>query len=249
MRELQFDRLSDDGRFFVLIDSRGVRYTLPVSEDIATAARRGLQRTAIRDADAVVSPRDIQALIRSGHSVDDVVIRTGLAEDFVRRFAEPVLAEMDFVMQRARRLTMHSAGAQVTLEELAESAAADRGLDAADLTWSCAKVDDGLWSISTSYDDRSLLQVQFRVTDGTLTPGDDVTDQFVRGYRNLPAHWDVEHPAARAKARHAREVSEAVTPDSDEESGQMSDTVTVDLRSTAPTPLSPALFDDPSTVF
>ena len=123
MRELQFERLSDDGAHMVLVDSRGVQYTLPVDEGLASSVRRGLQRSTARSAPGNITPRDIQALIRQGHSIEDVSSRTGLAEDFVQRFAEPVMAEMDFVIQRARRLSIHAAGQQVPVEDLVDRGA------------------------------------------------------------------------------------------------------------------------------
>lgn len=56
MRELQFERLSDDGAHMVLVDSRGVQYTLPVDESLAASVRRGLQRSTVRSAPGNITP-------------------------------------------------------------------------------------------------------------------------------------------------------------------------------------------------
>ncbi|MFN8214273.1 MAG: septation protein SepH [Candidatus Nanopelagicales bacterium] len=232
MRELQFERLSDDGAHLVLVDSRGVQYTLPVDESLAASVRRGLQRSTVRSAPGNITPRDIQALIRQGHSIEDVAARTGLAEDFVQRFAEPVMAEMDFVIQRARRLSIHSAGQQVPVEDLVDRAARRADVPVEELMWSCRKTEDSTWRIDASTTTEDVLSLIFRVSEGTLTPADAATADLVKprrvvditetGQPALPRHWDAQHPAARAAARSA---------------------------ATSVEPVQPALTDDPSRIF
>lgn len=232
MRELQFERLSDDGAHLVLSDSRGVQYTLGVDEGLAASVRRGLQRTTARTAPATITPRDIQALIRQGHGIEDVAARTGLAEDFVQRFAEPVMAEMDFVIQRARRLSIYSAGQQIPVEDLVDRAARRADVPVEELSWSCRKTDDSAWRIDASTATEDVLSLVFRVSEGTLTPADAATADLLKSRRvvditesgqpALPRHWDAQHPAAKAAARSAQ--------------------TSVDLTQTAPA-------DDPSRIF
>ncbi len=175
MRELQFERLSDDGSHFVLVDSRGVQYQLPVDEDLAAAARRGLQRSSAKAPTGTITPRDIQSLIRTGISIDQVVDQTGLSQDFVQRFAEPVLAEMDFVIQRARRLAIYTAGQQIPVEEIVDRAARAADVPTDELVWSCRKVEDATWRIDAAADGSDVLGLIFRVSEGTLTPADAQT--------------------------------------------------------------------------
>ncbi|MCU0277629.1 MAG: septation protein SepH [Candidatus Nanopelagicales bacterium] len=211
MRELQFDRLSDDGTHFVLLDSRGVRYSLPIDEELAASARRGLQRNSVRNEAGTTTPRDIQALIRQGMTIDEVTQTTGLAADFVQRFAEPVVAEMDFVIQRARRLSIYAAGQQVRVDDLVDRAAAQADVPTEELVWSCRKTEDATWRIDASTGDRDLVSLVFRVSEGTITPADGATAELLRGRRvvdltdsedsgRIPEHWDALHPAAKAAA-------------------------------------------------
>jgi hypothetical protein len=232
MRELQFDRLSEDGTHLVLVDGRGVLYRLAADEALAAAARRGLQRTSAKASPGSITPRDIQSLIRSGESIDDVAQRTGLAVDFVQRFAEPVMAEMEFVIQRARRLSIYAAGQQVPVEELVDRAARRADVPAEELAWTCRKIEDATWRIDADTAAGVVLSLVFRVSEGTLAPADAATAELLRGapvvdltdsgQPALPRHWDAQHPAAKAAARTAQ-VSPAVT--------------------------QPTLTDDPSRIF
>lgn len=214
MRELQFEGLSDDGSHMVLVDSRGVQYCLPIDDGIAAAARRGLQRNASRTAAPSITPRDIQALVRQGLGIEEVAARTGLAVDFVERFAEPVLAEMDFVIQRARRLSIHAAGQQVHVDDLVDRAARRADVPADELRWSCRKIEDATWRIDASTPAEDVLSLIFRTNEGTLAPADAGTADLLKGRRvvdvtddgrpSLPQHWDAHHPAAKAAARSAQ---------------------------------------------
>lgn len=222
MRDLQFERLSEDGTHFVLVDSRGVHYSLAVDDGLASAARRGLQRTSVKAAPGTITPRDVQSLIRKGLSIDDVAARTGLAIDFVQRFAEPVVAEMDFVIQRARRLSLHAAGQQISVDELVDRAARRADLPTEELTWSCRKTGDATWQIDAGTQAGDVLSLIFRISEGTLAPADADTAELLKGSRvvdlteagpgSMPRHWDAEHPAAKAAARSAHTVPAATPP-------------------------------------
>lgn len=55
------------------------------------------------------SPREVQSLIRSGLSAEDVAQVTGASVDFVRRFEGPVLAEREHVVTSALAVPVHPA--------------------------------------------------------------------------------------------------------------------------------------------
>ncbi|QAY74985.1 DUF3071 domain-containing protein [Agromyces protaetiae] len=57
-----------------------------------------------------LSPREIQAHIRSGLSAEEVASLTGAAVDYIRRFEGPVLAERDHVVTSALSIPVHTAG-------------------------------------------------------------------------------------------------------------------------------------------
>lgn len=208
MRELRFERLSEDGTHLVLSDVEGQLHELPLDEALASAVRRGMRRTSTRKGSGTITPRDIQAMIRKGLSIDEVCGRTGLDTDFVQRFAEPVMAEMDFVIQRAQRLTVYEGEQAFPVEELAERAARNAGVPTEDLDWTCRKTAESTWRIDASAHGQEVLGLVFRVNEGTITPA---SDDEIGGAANLvdltessmPMHWDAEHPAAKAAARQA----------------------------------------------
>ena len=51
--------------------------------------------------DEMMRPRDIQARIRAGASVDDVIVESGLDRERVERFAAPMLAEREHIIYLA----------------------------------------------------------------------------------------------------------------------------------------------------
>lgn len=233
MRELRFERLSEDGTHLVLEDDRGVGYTVAVDEVLAAAVRRGVHRSTARQSPASLTPRDIQALIRQGVTVEEVAAQTDLTRDFVERFAEPVMAEMDFVIQRARRLSVHSAGQQIAVEDLVDRAARRADVPVEELDWTCRKTDESSWRIEAHSGDAQVLALVFRVSEGTVVPADVATADLLGNQvvdltepKGMPAHWDAEHPAAKAAARSA---AAAAHPPAE--------------------PLQPLLSDDPSRIF
>src|SRR5205814_4366020 len=79
MRPVRFVALSEDGQAFVLADEVGRLLALPIDERIATALRPSggtgvalAPNPVTHDSEASLSPRDIQARIRSGESAEDV---------------------------------------------------------------------------------------------------------------------------------------------------------------------------------
>src|SRR5690348_12859050 len=119
MRPVRFVALSEDGQAFVLADEVGRLLALPIDERVHTAIRH--DRTggtavavapgtvAAPDPEAVLSPRDIQARIRSGESAEDVARIAGVPVDRVLRYAGPVLQERAMLAQHARRTRLRSA--------------------------------------------------------------------------------------------------------------------------------------------
>src|SRR4051795_7753917 len=95
MRPVRFVALSEDGHALVLADEVGRLLALPVDERINAAVR--VDRSAggpppaglgpEMSASSSLSPRDIQARIRSGESADDVARVAGVPVDRVLRDA------------------------------------------------------------------------------------------------------------------------------------------------------------------
>ena len=95
MDELTIIEVTRDG--FVAVSRDGQRFTIALDD----AMRAKLARTTPVGQTSSVSPKEIQALLRSGLSVDEVASRTGTSAEHVARFEGPIVAEMSFVLERA----------------------------------------------------------------------------------------------------------------------------------------------------
>src|SRR4051812_22420102 len=102
MRPVRFVALSEDGQALVLADEVGRLLALPIDDRVNSVLHHqdghgSTAGTAMamlpQDAVASLSPRDIQARIRSGESAEDVARVAGVPVDRVLRYAGPVLQE------------------------------------------------------------------------------------------------------------------------------------------------------------
>ena len=96
MRELRLVAVSDDGtRLILRPEGDDAPMALPVDERLHAAMRGDRARLGQLEIqmDSQVRPRDIQARIRSGESVESVAAAAAVPLDRVLRYAGPVLAE------------------------------------------------------------------------------------------------------------------------------------------------------------
>ena len=105
-----------------------------------------------------LSPREVQALLRSGKTIIEVAETAGVAEDWVARFAPPVMAEQAQVIARAGRMMYNKPRLGPSTQPLAESVAwnlADRGVelpgDGFMEAWSAFQQGAGVWVVRVTY--------------------------------------------------------------------------------------------------
>jgi Protein of unknown function (DUF3071) len=174
VRQLQVVGVSDDGRRLLLAPSADGRATHSV--DLDRRVERALRGQPIEDGGQVasdLSPKEIQARLRAGLSVEQVAREAGVPIGKVERYAGPVLSEREQVLDGARTATMTRPRGGSS--KLPLGAAIDANLNAQVY----ARPDTGEWSA-------------YRGPDGTWVVTYDVT---VRGRRRR-AEW-AHHPAAR----------------------------------------------------
>ena len=94
-------------------------------------------------------PREIQARIRAGESVDQVAAAAGVPAQRIERFAYPVLLERSRTAQLAQQAhPVRSDGPDVrTLEEVITDTFSKRGLDYAAATWDSWRGENGKWVV------------------------------------------------------------------------------------------------------
>ncbi|MFI5494411.1 septation protein SepH [Actinoplanes sp. NPDC051859] len=162
MRPVRFVALSEDGQALVLADEVGRLLALPIDDRISGALHHeggtGTVVTTNSSAVAVtgesmasLSPRDIQARIRSGESAEDVARVAGVPVDRVLRYAGPVLQERAMLAQHARRTRLKTSDSGAPLAEVVDSRLAQHGIDTEKISWDAFRRDDGTWRIVATW--------------------------------------------------------------------------------------------------
>src|SRR5690242_670100 len=159
MRPVRFVALSEDGHALVLADEVGRLLALPLDERINSAVRHekgapGAPQAGVgveMSAASSLSPRDIQARIRSGESADDVARVAGVPVDRVLRYAGPVLQERAMLAQHARRTPLKTSDKGASLAEIVDTRLAQHGIDAEKISWDAYRRDDGTWRIVATW--------------------------------------------------------------------------------------------------
>jgi hypothetical protein len=159
MRPVRFVALSEDGQALVLADEVGRLLALPLDDRINGAIHTDGHSPTSGSAVAVahtdtmpsLSPRDIQARIRSGESAEDVARVAGVPVDRVLRYAGPVLQERAMLAQHARRTRLKTSDTGAPLAEVVDSRLAQHGIDAEKISWDAYRRDDGNWRIVATW--------------------------------------------------------------------------------------------------
>jgi hypothetical protein len=105
MKDIKF--LGADGDFLLLETAEGVRYRLLVDETVRRASRGDSQSQLD---EPTLSPRQIQEEIRVGRSIADIIAASGAPEEYIRKFAQPVLDELNHAVLNALTVRLEIAG-------------------------------------------------------------------------------------------------------------------------------------------
>ncbi|MEO7982033.1 MAG: septation protein SepH, partial [Sporichthyaceae bacterium] len=160
--DLRLVSVTDGRGHLVLEDDQSNQFRVPVDERLANALRspeRPRSDGPRRDGqleialESQLSPREIQARVRAGHSVDEVAIAAGISTERVERYAVPVLAERQHVVELAQRAPGRraSAGLAPALAEVVEARLAEQNVAVDSLAWDAWRGDDGRWVVSVTY--------------------------------------------------------------------------------------------------
>jgi len=152
MRSLRVVGLHDDGKSIVCEDlARRERFILPSDERLRAAARGDISRLGQIEIEleSQMRPREIQARIRAGESVEQVATAAGVPVERVERFAYPVLLERSRTTQLAQAAhPIREDGPDIqTLGEVISHSFGVRGHDYAQTKWDSWRGDDGKWVI------------------------------------------------------------------------------------------------------
>jgi Protein of unknown function (DUF3071) len=213
MRELNVVGLDVDGKRIICeADGSGEKFILH-SDDRLRAAVRGdrpvsSQPKSDTEVQNVLSPKEIQAKIRAGASVEQVASAAGVDVGRVERFAHPVLLERSRAAELATAAhpVLADGPSVLTLLETVTSALVARGLDPEATNWDAWRNEDGRWTVQLGWKAGLSDNVaHFRFTPGahggTATAFDDaacelIDPDFARPLRPLApvAQLDFEEP-------------------------------------------------------
>jgi len=130
--------------------------------------------------ESALTPREMQARLRAGRTIEEVAAEAGVDTEWVARFAVPILAEQAQVVELARGLTYAKPRLGESSEPLGASVLqnlSDRGVflpdDVANAGWSAFQLHDSVWMVRFRYRSRG---------------------------RDQEAHWEVDVPAGRQRS-------------------------------------------------
>ncbi|MGH3839751.1 MAG: septation protein SepH [Pseudonocardiaceae bacterium] len=240
MRALRVVGLGIDGRTVILetVDQQSgeqpEQFTLPADDSLQAAARGDLPRLGQIELENQMRPREIQARIRSGASVEQVATAAGVSSQRIERFAYPVLLERSRIAMLAQQAhPMRSDGPDVrTLEEVVAETFRRRGHDLDAVTWDSWRGEDGKWVVQLRWragrsENRAQWTFHPGAHGGTVTAMDDhatglIDPQPAAQLRTVPpvARPDERVVEQRPSARAVPDDGPAYHPDDPSEPPQ-----------------------------
>ncbi len=182
MQELRFVAVSEDGRYAVLaIPGRSARFMLPIDERLRAVALGQTSRLAQYEieVESPLRPKEIQARIRAGETVEEIADAAGIAVERVRWFEGPVLAERAYMAEQAQTASVRRHGDSTPGPRLGEIVAERLnaiGGDPDDAQWDAKKRGDGSWQVQLGFTSGGRLHTAEWVFDPRrrhVLPNDD----------------------------------------------------------------------------
>jgi hypothetical protein len=214
MRELKIVGLDLDGKHLICEgDDPAGKFKIRVDDRLRAAVRGDAARvgqTHINiEVTSMLRPKEIQARIRAGASVEQVAEAAGADIERVERFAHPVLLERSRAAELATAAhpVLADGPAVLTLLETVTSSLLARGLNPGNTAWDAWRNEDGRWTVQLGWRaGRSDNLAHFRFCPGahggTVTAVDDTASELIDPSFDRPlrpvapvAQLDFEEPA------------------------------------------------------
>lgn len=166
MQDLRLVGVHDDGEHLLVSGTGGEMFQLPIDEALRVAASRTTAKAAsVAGATPIaMSPRDIQARIRSGSTAAEVAELSGIPLAKVQRYEGPVLAEREYVAQQARKVEVaapapgHDVYRSVfgdhpaSLGDMVAHRLSAHGIEASTVEWDSWRRPDGSWNVVARFE-------------------------------------------------------------------------------------------------
>jgi hypothetical protein len=203
MQELRFVAVSEDGSYAVLaVPGRSGRFTLPIDDRLRAVARGQPSRLAQYEieVESPLRPKEIQARIRAGETVEEIADAAGIAVERVRWFEGPVLAERAYAAEQARAAAVrrqNDSAPGARLGDIVAERLNGLGSDPEDAQWDSRKRGDNTWLVQLAFSSGGRLHAAEWIFDPRrrhAIPADDNAARLSLPEADLPA------PIARAQA-------------------------------------------------
>ena len=170
MQDLRLVGVHEGGEHLLLSGKGGETFRLRIDEALRVAASRPAHRSAPQSAPAAgtgpsMTPRDIQARIRSGASAEEVAELSGHDLAHIRRYEGPVLAEREYVARQAQAVEVaaplsathdgyRSAFGEnpVNLGDMVLHRLRSFGVDPDSVQWDAWRRPDGTWEVVARFE-------------------------------------------------------------------------------------------------
>ena len=168
MQELRFVAVSEDGRYAVLaVPGRSARFTLPIDERLRAVALGQSSRLVQYEieVESPLRPKEIQARIRAGETVEEIADAAGIAVERVRWFEGPVLAERAYAAEQAQKASVRRQGESApstpgpSLGEIVAERLKAVGSAPEDAQWDAKKRGDNSWQVQLTFTSGGRLHV------------------------------------------------------------------------------------------
>lgn len=193
MRALRVVGLAEDGSVICETEAaddgaKPERFSLKVDDKLRAAARGDLPRLGQIEIEleSQMRPREIQARIRAGASVEQVAQMSGMPAEKVDRFAYPVLLERSRTAELAQLAhPVRDDGPDVrTLGEVVANTFGQRGQDYTGVSWDSWKGEDGKWVVQLRWtagrsDNRAHWTFHPGAHGGTVTVLDELATDLI----------------------------------------------------------------------
>jgi hypothetical protein len=202
MRALRVVGLGADDRTIIVEtvaqqpSARREQFTLPIDDNLHAAARGDLPRLdqVEIEPENPMRPREIQARIRAGASVEQVATAAGVPCERIERFAYPVLLERSRIAQLAQHAhPVRADGPDVrTLDAVVTETFRRRGHDLSAVDWDAWRADDGKWVVQLRWqagrsENRAHWTLHPGAHGGTVTAIDNHATDLIDPQPTVPS--------------------------------------------------------------
>ena len=168
MQDLRLVGVHEGGEHLLLSGKGGETFRLRMDEALRVAVSRSVHRStaaAERPEGPAMTPRDIQARIRSGASAEEVAEVSGLDITHIRRYEGPVRAERDYVARQAQAVEVAAplsathdgyrstfGDSPVNLGDMVNHRLKAFGVDPDSVEWDAWRRPDSTWDVVACFD-------------------------------------------------------------------------------------------------